>query len=420
MSMVFDPEKYRATGKHFAHYELPPSPENWETWFAEAVCDNGYFLAAMFCCIGGGVVMNSLCVVDPTGKTVVDSHQFFEAGEYSLSTETLDIKMGHNYYRGNFPVGGIPTSEVYVLDDQNNGAELFYESIVQPTISELPEGVGIGRMSIPQTPSFVGWFFQPHNKITGKLVIRGEEIPITATGWTDHQMGNTDFFNAVEYSIWACLPLGEHTLNIFESQLTEKMGSRPIKWLWDWKGEKLYEYCRDCSYYIELSGFEEDDVIPRKLLFVFEHSRIRGTISCDFIIPIERIPRGYANRQVMNGRAAYKCHVNLEIDNEKIDITVIRPIDVACTVPKTVESVEENEGSEELQSGGFSIDSNLGDVVKNPAGLELLEKFVPGISTDPNAKMGHGMPIKVIFGMPQLGVPKEKLAELDKELRTIE
>jgi len=67
----------------------------------------------------------------------------------------------------------------------------------------------------------------------------------------------------------------------------------------------------------------------------------------------------------------------------------------------------------------FSIDSKLGDLMRDPQALAVLEAFLPGISKDPQVKKGYGMTLKFIAGFPGSGFPKEKLPEIDKALQAI-
>ena len=415
MGKVFDPEIYRATEAHFAHHPMPAIyTDKWETWHNDAIFDNGYYSTVMFA-TNGPIILLDMHIIDPKGKEVVESMQFFEPGEYKVSTKTLDIKMGKNTYRGKFPKYHIS------VHDGNNGVELDYEAFVQSTISELPDGVGLGRVNTPDMPVFVSWFFRPRNKITGKLIIDGKEIPVTGEGWADHQWGNTDYFQtAVQYFFWGCLPLGEHTLNFFEIQLTEQGGYRPIKWLWDWKGDKLFEYCRDCDYYITASDIKEGDTVPRELFIVFEHDRIRGTIKCKLNTIIQKQVLELADRILTINRSSYDCHAQLEIDGENVDVKFKRIIEAGYGVVRVQEKTEEELPKKVVKATKYSQDSKLGDLLKDPEAKEILERFIPGISTSSQVKMGYGMSFKVICGFPQTGVSKEKLAAIDEELRTIE
>lgn len=67
----------------------------------------------------------------------------------------------------------------------------------------------------------------------------------------------------------------------------------------------------------------------------------------------------------------------------------------------------------------FSIDSKLGDLMKDPQAAAILEECLPGISKNRQLKMGFGMTLKFIAGLPQADIPKDKLAEIDKKLKAL-
>jgi hypothetical protein len=67
----------------------------------------------------------------------------------------------------------------------------------------------------------------------------------------------------------------------------------------------------------------------------------------------------------------------------------------------------------------FTLKSKLGDVLGDPDGQAVLEQYVPGISSDPNTKMGYKMSLKMLFGMPATGVSKETLEQIEADLYKI-
>jgi len=75
---------------------------------------------------------------------------------------------------------------------------------------------------------------------------------------------------------------------------------------------------------------------------------------------------------------------------------------------------------EEKKSTTFSIDSKLGDLMKDPQSAAVLEECLPGISKNPQLKMGFGMSLRFIAGLPQADIPKAKLDEIDARLKLIE
>jgi NAD(P)-dependent dehydrogenase (short-subunit alcohol dehydrogenase family) len=67
----------------------------------------------------------------------------------------------------------------------------------------------------------------------------------------------------------------------------------------------------------------------------------------------------------------------------------------------------------------LSIDSKLGDLMKDPQAAAVLEECLPGISKNRQLKMGFGMSLKFIAGLPQADIPKDKLDEIDAKLRAL-
>ena len=69
----------------------------------------------------------------------------------------------------------------------------------------------------------------------------------------------------------------------------------------------------------------------------------------------------------------------------------------------------------------YTMNSTLGDLLKDPRVVTVLNQYLPGISTNPMVAMIQGMTLNQIVAMPQaaqLGFTKEKaeaiLAEANK------
>jgi len=434
MGIVFDPELYRATEKHFAPYPMPSHyPDAFQTWHTDMVFDNGYYATVMFTFMGPlRVVM--LQIVDNSGSIAVESIQIFPEEECRYAEDAYDLNIADNYFRANFP-----SLVLHVADESNRaGADILVESLVMPTISELPDGVGIGRMNTPNMPVSIAWFFMPWNRLTGTLTVDGVEIPVSGYGWSDHQYGTDDFFSkACHYFYWANFPLGDHTLTLFEAQGAAAQGFRNFKWLWDFKGDTLYAYERNADFYVYATEIEPGDTVPKKLTYVFEDSRIRGKVSCTFKTLIQKQPVDATHYKVMLNRSAYDCHAQLTIDGEKVDTTFVRILEAAYSldpdpdrsalqqqlpvaqITQTDLKAESVPAYDDGAPHRLSIQSKLKAVLNDTEGNAVLERYLPGISNDPNTKLGYGMTLKMLFSMPKTGVSKEMLAQMDAELRRI-
>jgi hypothetical protein len=72
----------------------------------------------------------------------------------------------------------------------------------------------------------------------------------------------------------------------------------------------------------------------------------------------------------------------------------------------------------------FTLDTPLGTLLDHPQAKATIEKYFPGISTNPMVAMVKGMTINMVLSMPQaaqLGLTKEKaeamLVEINKNVK---
>jgi hypothetical protein len=72
----------------------------------------------------------------------------------------------------------------------------------------------------------------------------------------------------------------------------------------------------------------------------------------------------------------------------------------------------------------FTLDTKFGTLLENPQAKATVEKYLPGVTTNPMVAMVKGMTLKNILAMPQaaqLGLTKEKvekiLAEINKNIK---
>ena len=65
------------------------------------------------------------------------------------------------------------------------------------------------------------------------------------------------------------------------------------------------------------------------------------------------------------------------------------------------------------------IDMKLKDILEVPGAPEVLEKHIPGLTTNPQLKMGYGMTLRAIAKFPQAGISKEVVEAIDAELQAL-
>ena len=68
----------------------------------------------------------------------------------------------------------------------------------------------------------------------------------------------------------------------------------------------------------------------------------------------------------------------------------------------------------------FSIDSKMGDLMKDPTALAILEEYYPGMSADKRMKMVMAMTLKALSKFPQAGAIGKNIEEIDARLQAIE
>ncbi len=49
----------------------------------------------------------------------------------------------------------------------------------------------------------------------------------------------------------------------------------------------------------------------------------------------------------------------------------------------------------------FSLDSKVGELLKDPNAVKVFEKYAPGISKNPMIGLARGMTLKALLAMPQ-------------------
>jgi hypothetical protein len=70
----------------------------------------------------------------------------------------------------------------------------------------------------------------------------------------------------------------------------------------------------------------------------------------------------------------------------------------------------------------ITLDTTLGELLADQKTKAILDKHLPGISSNPMISMAKGMSLKMILAMPQaaqLGLTKEKVDALLKEINKV-
>lgn len=68
----------------------------------------------------------------------------------------------------------------------------------------------------------------------------------------------------------------------------------------------------------------------------------------------------------------------------------------------------------------YSINSTIKEVINNPRAAEILEKYFPGAAESPMLKIAYSMKLSKICSFPQSNMSKEKIEQMDAQLREIQ
>jgi translation initiation factor 6 (eIF-6) len=67
----------------------------------------------------------------------------------------------------------------------------------------------------------------------------------------------------------------------------------------------------------------------------------------------------------------------------------------------------------------YTLDTKVGELLRDTHAVEVLEKYVPGVSQNPMIGMASAMTIKSLLAMPQAqqyGITEEKVMQVLKEI----
>ena len=70
----------------------------------------------------------------------------------------------------------------------------------------------------------------------------------------------------------------------------------------------------------------------------------------------------------------------------------------------------------------YTLDTKVGDILKDTQALEVLEKYVPGVSKNPMIGLAKGMTLKALLAMPQAkdaGITEEMVTKVLKEINAL-
>jgi hypothetical protein len=75
--------------------------------------------------------------------------------------------------------------------------------------------------------------------------------------------------------------------------------------------------------------------------------------------------------------------------------------------------------SKQGEKMAYTLDTKVGDILKDTHALEVLEKYAPGVSKNPMIGLAKGMTLKALLAMPQAkeaGITEEMVKKVLTEI----
>ena len=302
-----------------ASHELPPG-EAFEWWYFDASFDNGYSMVMSWQMANmklKGVIIPfrviQFAIYDPQGKKTAVS-PMFRVDDYNASKTSCDVTMGSNHLQGSYPM--------YNIDfiDKGLGCKLSFENLTQG-FRYPPDGITYFSHSPDR---YMGWVIaQPKARVTGKLVLDGNEIPVTGVGYHDHNWGNTRLPDLYNYWYWGRILNKDYTLVYSVGETSAVVGIRPTSALVAFKGHDLVDLSD--KIYADTGDPELDTLTginyPKTLTLRMESPLTSGTVThrlrnlVESALTPEAVPgggRGYL-------RFLSDCDIRLNVSGEKME-----------------------------------------------------------------------------------------------------
>jgi len=318
-SVPIEPLKYQLISIDDARHEFP-ADECFEWWYLDASFDNGYSFVTSWQMenmkFRGALTPYRLiefAIYDPQGKKT-SALPTFKADNYSASKKSCDVRMGNNHLRGDYPRYDIDFLE------GDLGCKLSFENLTQG-YKDPPEGV---KYFSRKPDRYIGWAIaQPKAKVTGKLIVKGKEIPVNGVGYHDHNWGNCRIPDLYNFWHWGRFLSTDYTFVYAVGETSDITERRPQSKIIAFKGHDLVETSE--QIYAETGDLTLDKVTgvsyQKKLILRIEGPVVKGTITHNVKDLVENNPtpgtkpgdgRGYL-------RFLSDCDIWLQVNGDKIE-----------------------------------------------------------------------------------------------------
>jgi hypothetical protein len=237
----------------------------YEWWYFDASFDNGYSAVAIIWPMNYAKPWRRQCTLQlsiytPDGDST--KHYIFPPSRlFDASFERCDARIGDGHVRGEHPRYEV---RMRVGDD---AVDLVFEA-------ETPgwkPGTAVNYLPVPRYKS-MGWLVPvPRARVSGSIVFRGREIPVSGHGYHDHNWGETLITHYVDNWHWGHIVCGEISLIWSDITMAKSLGCEHIYMFLLGRGDRLaYE---SAELRVAYSDWYEDSLYlhpyPRRVEVAF-------------------------------------------------------------------------------------------------------------------------------------------------------
>ena len=316
-------------------HNLKPEPEEWEDglridtgpgnfewWYFDATFDDGSTCVVVFytkpLMERRGPLKPSIQLnITKPDKTQIKELPVFESPDFYASKDTCDVKIAHNWVKGNL--------KEYTLHASHGdlAADLTFKSVV-PARRAGP-GLNYYEMKGEKEKYYFAWFpAMPHGTVEGTIKYDGKTHKVKGTGYHDHNWGNLGLPLVMSHWYWGRAVIGDYLLIFANMYALPSYGNKEIP---------VFVLGKDQELLVgeNISSIEISDMIihpggksyPRKTVIIneSEDKKIKVTITDPEIIearslltllpPLkQKIARLLANPYYFR----FDAHVEVDID----------------------------------------------------------------------------------------------------------
>jgi len=211
-----------------------PTSDSFEWWYFDASFSDGstavvvFFTKSMLKPSEKANPSVSIVITDPNGKKI-SRHDFPGIDNFEASVDTIDVKTGNNFVKGDL------SKIVIHFEKDDVKADLTFTSKVPASRG------GSGKLYYDSNKEkYFAWLAAiPFGEVEGSLVYDDKEMEVTGEGYHDHNWGNVSLNKVMTQWYWGRAKIDEYTLIFSEMLASPKFGSVKIPVIYLSKGKDL-------------------------------------------------------------------------------------------------------------------------------------------------------------------------------------